>query len=43
MFGVVVFCEDVKIAVNNVFDVLIKWVVCQSERNALIVGGFLVV
>ena len=43
MFGVVVFCKDVEIAVNNFFDVLVEWVVCQSERNALIVGGSLVV
>ena len=43
MFGVVVFCEDVEIVVNNFLDVLVEWVVCQSEWNALIVGGFLVV
>ncbi len=43
MFGVIVFCEDVEIAVNDFLDVLVEWVVCQSEWNALIVGGFLVV
>ncbi len=37
MFGVVVSCKDGGIAVNNFVDILVKWVVCQSERNALIV------
>ncbi len=43
MFGVVVLCEDVEIAVNDFLDVLVEWVVCRSEWNALIVGGFLIV